>query len=235
MSASHSRTHDLARGDSLVPGWLKQAGRAVLAPIVRAALAAGITANAITVLGLLITLVAAIVIGSGSLVAGATILLAGSVLDAVDGAIARAQGGGTVFGGFLDSTLDRAGEAVLYTGVAAFLLRTTTDPLLPVLGVLVALGGSFITSYAHARAQGIGLEASVGLAPRTERLIIIIAGIALAGLGWLPGLLGAIGLVAALTVVTAIQRIWHVYRLTSTSAAVVHGADVDTENGETRG
>ncbi|HET9878110.1 MAG TPA: CDP-alcohol phosphatidyltransferase family protein [Candidatus Limnocylindria bacterium] len=233
MSASHSRAHDLTRGGSLVPAWVKQASRAVLNPIVRGALAIGLTANAITVLGLLVTVAAAVVIGSGALLAGAAILLAGSALDAVDGAIARANGGGTAFGSFLDSTLDRASEAILYLGVAAFLLRFVTDPMLPVLGVMAALAGSFLVSYAHARAQGIGLEASVGLAPRTERLVIIIAGIALAGLGWLPGLLGAIGLVAILTVVTAIQRIWHVYRSTA-AAATAHANDI-TEHGDQRG
>ena len=215
MSASHSRARDLARGDSLVPSWVKQAGRAVLRPIVRGASALGITANTITVIGLLITTAAAILIGTGYLFIGAAVLLAGSVLDAVDGAIARAQGGGTAFGSFLDSTLDRAGEAILYLGLATFLLRTMAEPMLPVLGVIVALAGSFIVSYAHARAQGIGVEASVGLAPRTERLVLIIAGIALGGLGWLPGLLGAIGLIAVLTLATAFQRIWHVYRLTA--------------------
>jgi CDP-diacylglycerol--glycerol-3-phosphate 3-phosphatidyltransferase len=215
MSASHSRAHDIARGDSLAPSWLKQAGRAVLHPIVRGALAAGITANTITVIGLLITAVAAVLIGTGNLLIGAAVLLAGSVLDAVDGAIARAQGGGTPFGSFLDSTLDRASEAILYLGLAAFLLQFTSEPILPVLGVIVALAGSFIVSYAHARAQGIGVDASIGLAPRTERLALIIAGIALAGLGWLPGLLGAIGLIAVLTVATAFQRIWHVHRLTA--------------------
>lgn len=233
MSASHSRTHDLSRGDSLVPAWVKQASRAVLNPIVRGALAIGLTANAITILGLLVTVAAAVVIGSGALLVGAAILLAGSALDAVDGAIARANGGGTPFGSFLDSTLDRASEAILYIGVAAFLLQFVSDPMLPVLGVIVALAGSFLVSYAHARAQGIGLEASVGLAPRTERLAIIIAGIALAGLGWLPGLLGAIGLVAILTVVTAIQRISHVYRSTATAAA--GRASNDTEHGDQRG
>lgn len=215
MSASHSRAHDIARGDSLAPSWLKQAGRAVLHPIVRGALAAGITANTITVIGLLITAVAAVLIGTGNLLIGAAVLLAGSVLDAVDGAIARAQGGGTPFGSFLDSTLDRASEAILYLGLAAFLLQFTSESILPVLGVIVALAGSFIVSYAHARAQGIGVDASIGLAPRTERLALIIAGIALAGLGWLPGLLGAIGLIAVLTVATAFQRIWHVHRLTA--------------------
>ena len=215
MSASHSRTHDLARGDSLAPRWLKAAGRAILSPIVRGAHAVGMTANTITVIGLLITAAAAVLIGTGNLLVGAAVLLAGSVLDAVDGALARAQGGGTAFGGFLDSTLDRAGEAILYLGLAAFLLQFFDEPIFPVLGVIIALAGSFIVSYAHARAQGIGLDASIGLAPRTERLALIIAGIALAGLGWMPGLLGAIGLIAVLTVATAFQRIWHVHRLTA--------------------
>lgn len=226
MSASHPRARDLARGDSLAPAWLKQAARAILNPVVRGALAIGLSANAITVIGLLITVAASVVVGSGALLAGAAILLAGSVLDAVDGAIARARGGGTVFGSFLDSTLDRASEAFVYVGVAAYLLRATEDPLLPVVGTMIALGGSFIVSYAHARAQGIGHAASVGLAPRTERLVIIIAGIALGGLGWLPGLLGAIGLLAFLTVVTAAQRIWHVYRLTTPAPA---GRDIDNQ------
>src|SRR5713101_3944546 len=114
MSASQPRAHDLARGDSLVPRWVKEIGRAVLGPIVRLALRLHISPNAITVLGFLIVLAAAAAIGLGYLLAGAAILVLGSALDAVDGALARATGGGTAFGGFLDSTLDRAGEAVVY-------------------------------------------------------------------------------------------------------------------------
>ena len=65
-------------------------------------------------------------------------------------------------------------------------------------GVIVALAGSFIVSYAQRERRRSGFDASIGLAPRTEQLALIIAGIALAGLGWLPGLLGAIGLIAVL-------------------------------------
>lgn len=185
----------------------------MLAPVVRLALALHITPNTITVVGLVVTVAAAALVASGNLLAGAALLTAGSLLDAVDGALARARGGGTPFGSFLDSTLDRAGEAIVYIGVAAYLLAFVPEPTWPVLLALGALAGSFLVSYSRARAEGIGIPATVGLAPRTERLVLIIAGIALAGLGFVPGLIGAIAIIVALTVATVIQRIWHVWRL----------------------
>jgi CDP-diacylglycerol--glycerol-3-phosphate 3-phosphatidyltransferase len=179
---------------------------------VRLAVALHLTPNTITVIGLGITIVASALVATGWLLLGAAILTAGSLLDAVDGALARAQGGVTAFGGFLDSTLDRAGEAIVYVGIGAWALTALDDPTAAVLAAMIAMGGSFLVSYAHARAQGIGLAADVGLAPRTERLVIVIAGIALGGLGLTAGLVGALVLVAALTVATVVQRIWHVRR-----------------------
>jgi len=220
MSASGERAH-LRRGDSVLPKWVKEAGRAILAPIVRMAIALHLTPNTITVIGLVITLGASVLVANGMLLVGAAILTAGSLLDAVDGALARAQGSGTAFGSFLDSTLDRASEAILFIGIGAWLLANLADPTWPMLGLMVALAGSFLVSYSHARAQGIGLAANVGLAPRTERLVLAIAGVALAGLGFTVGLIGAVLILAALTVVTVIQRIWHVWRL-SQAAAVEH-------------
>lgn len=217
MSVSGERAHDLRRGDSVLPKWVKDAGRAILAPIVRLAIALHLTPNTITVIGLVITLIASVLVANGMLLVGAAILTAGSLLDAVDGALARAQGSGTAFGSFLDSTLDRASEAILFIGIGAWLLASLADPTWPVIGLMVALAGSFLVSYSHARAQGIGLAANVGLAPRTERLVLVIAGVALAGLGFSVGLIGAIGILAALTVVTVIQRIWHVWRLSQAS------------------
>jgi CDP-diacylglycerol---glycerol-3-phosphate 3-phosphatidyltransferase len=212
MSASRPHAPNL-RGDSVLPAWVKEGGRAILAPIVRLAMALRLTPNTITVIGLVITLVASVLVGTGWLLLGAAVLTTGSLLDAVDGALARATGGGTAFGSFLDSTLDRAGEAILYAGIAVWLVTTQTEPVLPILALVAALAGSFLVSYAHARAQGIGLAADVGLAPRTERLVIVIAGIALAGLGFVPGLLAALAVLAVLTSITVVQRIWHVWRL----------------------
>lgn len=218
MSASQPHAPNLRRGDSFLPPWVKEGARAVLAPIVRLAIAFHLTPNTITVIGLGITLIASVIVAGGWLLLGAAILTAGSLLDAVDGALARAQGGGTAFGSFLDSTLDRAGESILYTGIAVWLLRTQPEPMLPVLALLVALAGSFLVSYAHARAQGIGLAANIGIAPRTERLVLVIAGIALAGLGLTAGLVAILVVVAVLTVATVVQRIRHVWLLSQASA-----------------
>jgi len=218
MSVSREHAHDLRRGASVVPARMKESARGILAPIVRLAIAMHLTPNTITVIGVVITLAASILVGLGWLVVGAAVLTAGSLLDAVDGALARAQGGGTAFGSFLDSTLDRAGEAILYTGIAVWFMRSLAEPMWPVLAVLVALAGSFMVSYSRARAEGIGLSASVGLAPRTERLVLVISGIALAGLGLTQVLIGILVLIAVLTVATVIQRIWHVWRLSQSVA-----------------
>jgi CDP-diacylglycerol---glycerol-3-phosphate 3-phosphatidyltransferase len=218
MSASRQHAEDLRRGASVLPEWVKEAGRAILAPVVRLAIALHLTPNTITVIGLLITIVASVMIANGLLLAGAAVLTAGSLLDAVDGALARAQGGGTAFGSFLDSTLDRAGEATLFIGIGGWMLTSLEATTWPMLALMLALAGSFLVSYSHARAEGIGLAANVGLAPRTERLVIVIAGVALAGLGLSAGLIGAVIVIAALTVATVIQRIWHVWRLSESAA-----------------
>ncbi len=212
MSASHPSAHDLARGDSLFSARAKDAGRALLSPLVRLAVRLHLTPNTVTVIGFAIVVGAAVLIGTGSLLAGSAVLVAGSVLDAVDGALARATGGVTSFGGFLDSTLDRAAEAVLFAGIGVYWLNAAREPAVPILLAFVALTASFLVSYTRARAEAAGYAAEVGIAPRPERLVIVIVGIALAGLGFEIGLIGAMILVAALAVATTTQRIWHVHR-----------------------
>lgn len=218
MSASHPRTGDLPRGSALLSNRVKEAGRELLAPLVRLAQRLGITPNRVTIAGFGIVIVAAGVVAAGQLLPGAVILVAGSLLDAVDGALARATGGATPFGSFLDSTLDRAAEGILYVGIVVYFLRTSPDPLGPALLALAALCGSFMVSYTRAKAEALGLSASVGLAPRTERLVLVVAGIGLAALGWEMGLTGAVGIVAALAAATTVQRIWHVRRQTDTTS-----------------
>jgi CDP-diacylglycerol--glycerol-3-phosphate 3-phosphatidyltransferase len=218
MSASQPRAHDLRRGDSLLSTRAKEAGRALLAPVVRLAVAMHLTPNAITIIGFAVVVAAAVLIGIGNLLAGALVLTAGSLLDAVDGALARATGVTSAFGSFLDSTLDRAAEAVLYGGIAAYYLGSMSEPAAPVLLALLALAGSFMVSYTRARAEGIGLTASVGLAPRMERLVLIVVGIVLAGIGFQIALIGALAVIALISVATTVQRIWHVHQLTNATA-----------------
>jgi len=233
MSASQPGTRDLRRGDSLLSTRVKETGRAVLAPVVRLAVRLHLTANTVTVIGFLIVVVASGLVAGGQLLAGAAILTAGSLLDAVDGALARATGGTTAFGGFLDSTLDRAAEAILYGGVVAYYLLSSSEPTAPVLLALAALTGSFLVSYTRARAEGLGFTAEVGLAPRVERLVLVIAGIALAGMGFDIGLVGALVVVALLALATTAQRIWHVHRLSVELHAVA--ADDTTRENDIRG
>lgn len=230
MSASRPHVHDLRSGSSILSDRVKEAGRAVLAPVVRLAMWLRLTPNEVTVAGFVVVLAAAALVAVGQLLAGAALLVAGSLLDAVDGELARATGGTSAFGSFLDSTLDRAAEAILYGGIVAYYLRVSADPIGPVLLALAALAGSFMVSYTRAKAEGIGLSASVGLAPRTERLVLIVAGIALAGIGFDIGLIGAIAIIALLAVATTLQRIWHVRRLVEAQARTTLGAESSREN-----
>jgi CDP-diacylglycerol--glycerol-3-phosphate 3-phosphatidyltransferase len=229
MSASHPRAGDLPRGGSLLSNRMKEAARGFLAPLVRLAQRLGITPNRVTVLGFVVVVVGAGLVAIGQLLIGAVVLVAGSLLDAVDGALARATGGSTAFGNFLDSTLDRAAEAILYVGIIAYFLRASADPLGPVLLALAALCGSFMVSYTRAKAEALGVSASVGLAPRTERLVLIVAGIGLAGLGLEIGLTGAIAIIATLASATTVQRIWHVRQQVGETPAAAGISDITQE------
>lgn len=229
MSASPSRAGDLPRGGPLLSDRLKEAARAFLAPIVRLAQRLGVTPNRVTVIGFGVVVIAAVLIAAGHLLIGAVVLVAGSLLDAVDGALARATGGTTAFGSFLDSTLDRAAEAILYVAIVVYFVRGPGDPLWPVVLALAALSASFMVSYTRAKAEAIGVSASVGLAPRTERLVLVVAGIGLAGIGFEVGLIGAVGIIAALAVTTTVQRIWHVWRQVDETPAVASIGDTTQE------
>ena len=206
------------RGDAILSNRLKAGGRAALAPIVNVLAAMGATPNSVTVAGLVIVLAASVLIWQHALLAGAVFLAIGAALDGVDGGLARAQGGGTAFGGFLDSTLDRTAEAIVYLGITAYYLGAASQPFAPVMLAGLALSGSFLVSYSRARAEAAGFAASNGLAPRTERLIIIVLGLAITGLGYSIALPIAMGVIAVLAWVTVAQRIWNVHQQAAAAA-----------------
>jgi CDP-diacylglycerol--glycerol-3-phosphate 3-phosphatidyltransferase len=139
--------------------------------------------------------------------AGAAAFAVGSVLDILDGALARAGGKQTPFGGFLDSTLDRVGEGLILGAVGLVFMRDDHEVALAL--VLAALAGSFLVPYARAKAEGMGIKGDVGLGSRAERVFVISAGLVLAPWGVLPW---AIGLLAATAWLTVVQRILHVRR-----------------------
>lgn len=172
---------------------------------------AGLTPNMVTTIGVLLSLVVAIVIASGNLVVGGILFLIASGFDMLDGAVARAAGTVTKFGGFLDSTLDRYSETIVLFGVLFYLLQTP-EATVGALVVFAATTGSLLISYARARAEAAGFHASVGLLARPERVVILAIGLLFGQL------LPALWILAIGTHLTVFMRIFHVWRITRASS-----------------
>jgi len=166
----------------------------------------GITPNMATVIGLLLNGVVAAIIALGHPVWGGILLLVASAFDMVDGAIARSTGQVSKFGGFLDSTLDRYSEIVVYIGLLIWLNTTANDHLASLL-IVIASSGALMISYARARAEAIGYSASVGLVARPERVVLLALCLIIQQPLW------ALWILAVATHLTALIRIMHVWRL----------------------
>lgn len=190
---------------------LRRAGRRLLEPVVALLARAGAEPSAITLAGLAATGLASWLIWLGEWLAGAAVLAAGSVLDALDGGVARKRGMVSRAGAVLDSSCDRIGELMVFTAMIAGDAGRAI-PAVIWLGP-AALGGSFMVSYTRARAEGAGIACSSGLMTRTERLVLLVASLVAAGLmgsaepiGWM------LMLVAAGAWLTAASRLARVFR-----------------------
>jgi CDP-diacylglycerol--glycerol-3-phosphate 3-phosphatidyltransferase len=185
----------------------KEAARARLRPLVLTLDGWGFSPLAVTIAGTVVALLGAWMVAEGLLFLGTLVFLIGSAFDMLDGALARLQGTVSRRGAFLDSVLDRFGEAGYLTGVAIWWMsRQPDDWMRAVILILVTFFGSMATSYVRARAEGLGETCTVGVLQRTERVIIL-------GLGGLLGhvvLMGALWILAVATMVTTLQRIVHV-------------------------
>ena len=135
----------------------------------------------------------------------AAVFVVGSLLDILDGALARAGGKTTPFGAFLDSTTDRVSEGFMLTAIA-YLLATQGRSVFVAVAV-AAVAGSFLVSYTRAKAEAIGLRGDVGIGSRAERVVVITAGLVLAPWGVLPW---ALVLLACTAWITVVQRVLHV-------------------------
>jgi CDP-diacylglycerol---glycerol-3-phosphate 3-phosphatidyltransferase len=134
---------------------------------------------------------------------GGVVALAASVFDMLDGRVARLRGRETSFGAFLDSTMDRYSDMVLYMGLMILYARVDKTPMMVL--VWVAAFGSFMTSYARARAESLIPQCTVGLLERPERIVLLI-------LGALTNRMGAVlWVIAVLANVTAVQRVVYTY------------------------
>ena len=161
--------------------------------------ALGFTANAVTLLGFGLSVVAAYLVGSGWLVAGGIVFLLGGALDLMDGALARLTGTVSPFGALLDSVFDRLGEAALFVGLAVYSLRedfSDSYQLFFITVVLAALIFSQVVSYLRARGEGLGAFTRAGLMTRTERVVLLGVGLLVQQIEWF---LLAIAVVSCIT------------------------------------
>jgi CDP-diacylglycerol--glycerol-3-phosphate 3-phosphatidyltransferase len=185
--------------------------RRVLTPVAALLLRLKVSPDAVTVIGTLGTSTAALVFyPRGEFLVGTLVIGLFVLSDSLDGTMARLAGRPSTWGAFLDSTLDRVADAAIFCGIALWFAGDGDDLLL--VGVtLAALVGGLLVSYARARAEGLGADASAGIAERTERLVLTLAAAGLSGIFDAPWLLAAaLWLVAALSWITVVQRIWAV-------------------------
>ena len=170
-----------------------------------------LTPTALTVAGVLTSIVASVAVyfeyRSELLFfwLGAALFVIGSVLDILDGALARAGGKTTPFGAFIESTTDRVGEAFMLGAIGLVFYRDGNEVALAF--AFAAVVGSFLVSYTRSKAEGLGLKGDVGLGSRAERVVVITVGLVLAPWGALPW---AIYLLTATAWLTVGQRIWSV-------------------------
>jgi CDP-diacylglycerol--glycerol-3-phosphate 3-phosphatidyltransferase len=184
----------------------------VLAPLVARLARAGVTPDMVTVTGTLGSVAAAVfLIGTGHLFWGAFAVTLLVLLDLRDGALARARGGGSLFGAVLDSTGDRASDAAIFASLAWWFSGRGDNRLLVLLALLCLVLG-VLTSYVKARAEGVGLSADVGIVERTERLILVLTGTGLLGLGVPYALHVALWLLLVGSAITVGQRFVAVHR-----------------------
>lgn len=188
---------------------IKNRSREFLVPIARLLANIGVSPDALTWTGLLISSAAGVFLAFGLFRPAAAVLLAGALCDVLDGSVARVSGRSSRFGAFLDSCVDRVAEMAVFAGLLVYFVRHDGSSLYPLL-VFLAAGGSYMVSYTRARAEGLGVSCSVGWMERPERLVLLLVAVAL---GPVPVRI-ALWVLAALTIFTAAQRMIHVHRET---------------------
>jgi len=188
----------------------KVAAHRLSQPVVRLLARTGVTPNALTWLGLLLSVGAAALIALRQPFAAGFIVLVSGLFDMLDGALARFTGKSTRFGAILDSTLDRLGEVAILLGLLILFVRDLATPGIIIAGV--TLSGALMVSYLRARAEAAGLIGETGLFTRTERVIILSLGLLLSGINY--ALITSLGIIAFFSYLTVIQRLLHAWHQT---------------------
>lgn len=202
---------------SLVSPATRDRVRGLATPVATALGRIGLTPNGLTVIGFVGTCVAAWAAATEQWALAGILVLVFGIFDLFDGTLARATGRVSRFGAFLDSTLDRAGESIVYVGIAMGSLAGghPQDAIL----AASAMAAAFMVSYTRAKSESLGFTpgtgmANIGIAPREVRIVILAVGLLLApqvigGMSGPAGMSAALGLITVLAAITAIQRILH--------------------------
>lgn len=189
---------------------VRKHSRSLLEPIARLINKLGLSPNVVTVSGFLLMVGVAFVLAQGHLFWGGLLIIGSALFDAVDGTLARMIGRTSRFGAFLDSTLDRFSEAVIFLGL--FIYFIGQDHQLELILIYATVVGSLMVSYARARAEGIGVPLKDGWFTRFERIFLLVVGLLFSFIT--VNLLTLILLVLAVfTNVTAVQRMYLVWRM----------------------
>jgi CDP-diacylglycerol--glycerol-3-phosphate 3-phosphatidyltransferase len=184
--------------------WVRRQAEALMSALGRVP----VTPNQITVVGVVLTFIAAVLVALGFLLWAGVVLIFAGTFDILDGALARSSRRAYPYGAFLDSTLDRYSEGAIYIGLVAY-FASTGGPLQRwlLLATVAALAGSFLVSYVRARAQSLGFTCDSGLFARPERVVATVVGLIFGG----AVLNVVVILLAVLTNLTALQRIREVW------------------------
>jgi CDP-diacylglycerol--glycerol-3-phosphate 3-phosphatidyltransferase len=192
----------------------------------------GVSPNLLTIIGLLLSIVTALVIAQGFLFIGGLLVVFASIFDMFDGAMARVRNTATPFGAFLDSTLDRYSESIILFGLLWYTLQhpglqnllwpAPHEQIWMITFIFVSVVGSLMVSYTKARAEGLGIECKSGLLARPERVIILAIGLLSHTSIW------ALAILAVFSNITALERIISVWRSTRQSVAVCGCEQHDT-------
>jgi CDP-diacylglycerol--glycerol-3-phosphate 3-phosphatidyltransferase/CDP-diacylglycerol--inositol 3-phosphatidyltransferase len=185
----------------------------VISPIAHLLIRLGVSADVVTLVGTIgLSAGALVFFPQGMLLTGVLVATAFVFSDLIDGYMARSQGKSSKFGAFLDSTLDRIGDGAIFIGLALYFAGPGDSTLYLVLCLVCLLMGA-VTSYARAKAEGLGYEAKVGIAERADRLVAILVMTGLSAIFDLPILLYVVlWALAAASTITVAQRIWVVRR-----------------------
>ena len=199
----------------VVPDRLADGARAGIGPLARALAAMGISANAVTIAGGALSVIGAGLLAAGLPLLALLVLLVGTLADTLDGQVAKASGGGTRLGAFLDSTVDRVADGALFVGAAA--AGANLGQALLLWSSLIALVASSLVPYVRAKAESLGVSASVGPAPREARIVIFLIGLAAWAVVDFEALfVAAVLALAVLSTITFVLRVVHVGRQLAT-------------------